>query len=144
VPAGDLNTGSDGSPVRPDRLLDGRLDNPARERWFDPLAFQRVTCNIPSRPDLCHYGSAGRNILVAPGQRNLDGSAFKNFIVTERIRLQFRGELFNATNTPYFGPPNNLSFISPTSVVPDGPRVGEVRSLRAPMRIVQFGLKLYF
>lgn len=144
VSAGDLNTGNDGSPVRPDRLQDGRLEDPTRKLWFDPLAFQRVTCNIPSRPDLCHYGNAGRNILVAPGQRNLDGSAFKNFIITERVRVQFRGELFNATNTPYFGEPSNLSFISPTSVVPDGPRVGEIRSLRAPMRIVQFGLKVYF
>ena len=144
VPAGDLNTGNDGSPVRPDRLADGRRDNPSRQLWFDPTAFQRVTCNIPSRQDLCHYGSAGRNILVSPGQHNLDGSAFKNFNITERFKLQFRGELFNALNTPFFGQPNNLSFVSATSVVPDGPRVGEIRSLRSAMRIIQFGLKLYF
>jgi len=144
VPAGDLNTGSDGSPVRPDRLRDGRIEDPTRALWYDPTAFQRVTCNIPSRQDLCHFGSAGRNILVSPGQRNLDASAFKNFTITERFRLQFRGELFNALNTPYFGAPNNLGFVSATSVVPDGPRVGEIRSLRAAMRIVQFGLKLYF
>lgn len=144
VPAGDLNTGNDGSPVRPDRLKDGRLDDPTRQLWYDPTAFQRVTCNNPGRPDLCHFGSAGRNILVAPGQRNLDASAFKNFTITERFRLQFRGELFNALNTPYFGAPNNLGFVSATSVVPDGPRVGEIRGLRAAMRIVQFGLKLYF
>jgi hypothetical protein len=144
VPAGDLNTGNDGSPVRPDRIKDGRLDNPTRRLWYDPTAFQRVTCNIPSRQDLCHYGSAGRNILVAPGQRTLDGSAFKNFVITERIRLQFRAELFNALNTPFFGQPNNLGFVSATSVVPDGPRVGEIRSLRSAMRIIQFGLKIYF
>jgi hypothetical protein len=144
VPAGDLNTGNDGSPVRPDRLADGRRDNPSRQMWFDPTAFQRVTCNIPSRQDLCHYGSAGRNILVSPGQHNLDASAFKNFNITERFKLQFRGELFNALNTPFFGQPNNLSFVSTSSVVPDGPRVGEIRSLRSAMRIIQFGLKIYF
>jgi hypothetical protein len=144
VPAGDLNTGNDGSPVRPDRLRDGRLEDPTRQLWFDPSAFQRVTCNNPARPDLCHYGNAGRNILVSPGQRTLDGSAFKNFVIRERLRLQFRAELFNALNTPFFGQPNNLGFVSPTSVVPDGPRVGEVRSLRSPMRIIQFGLKLNF
>jgi hypothetical protein len=144
VPAGDLNTGNDGSPVRPDRLKDGRLDNPTRQLWYDPTAFQRVTCNIPSRQDLCHYGNAGRNILVSPGQRTLDASAFKNFLITERVHVQFRGEFFNALNTPFFGQPNNLGFVSATSVVPDGPRVGEIRSLRTPMRIIQFGLKLYF
>jgi hypothetical protein len=144
VPAADLNTGNDGSPVRPDRLRDGRLDNPTRQLWYDPSAFQRVTCNNPARPDLCHYGNAGRNILVSPGQRTLDGSAFKNFQIHERVRLQFRAELFNALNTPYFGQPNNLGFVSATSVVPDGPRVGEIRTLRTPMRIIQFGLKLNF
>src|SRR5947208_1044255 len=61
----DLNTGGDGTPVRPDRLRDGRLDNASRVRWFDPTAFQRVTCNNASRPDLCHYGSSGRNIMTS-------------------------------------------------------------------------------
>lgn len=144
VPAADLNTGNDGSPVRPDRLRDGRLDNPSRRLWFDPSAFQRVTCNNPARLDLCHFGSAGRNILVSPGQRTVDGSAFKNFTISERLRVQFRAELFNALNTPWFGQPNNLSFVNPASVTPDGPRVGESRSLRSAMRIVQFGLKIYF
>lgn len=144
VPAADLNTGNDGSPVRPDRLADGRLDNGSRQLWFDPSAFQRVTCNNPARLDLCHFGNAGRNILVSPGQRSLDGSAFKNFTITERIRLQFRTELFNALNTPWFGQPNNLGFVNPASVTPDGPRVGEIRSLRSAMRIIQFGLKVNF
>ncbi|MEX2260325.1 MAG: TonB-dependent receptor [Bryobacteraceae bacterium] len=138
----DLNTG--GGDIRPDRLADGSLENASRKLWFDPSAFQRVTCNIPSRPDLCHFGNSGRNILDTPGQRNLDFSAFKNFQVTERFSLQFRTELFNALNTPYFGAPNNLSFAGLNSVIPDGPRVGEIRSLRTSMRVVQLALKLYF
>jgi hypothetical protein len=140
----DLNTGGDGTPVRPDRLRDGRLDDASRVRWFDPTAFQRVTCNNPGRPDLCHYGNAGRNIMTSPGQRNLDFSMFKNFTLTEQLKLQFRGEAFNAFNTPFFGQPNNLGFISPSSVTPDAPRVGEIRNLRAAMRVLQFGLKISF
>ncbi|MCC6589860.1 MAG: TonB-dependent receptor [Bryobacterales bacterium] len=144
VGGNDLNTGGDGTPIRPDRLKDGRLDNGNRALWFDPFAFQRVTCNIPGRPDLCHYGSAGRNIMTSPGQQNLDFSLFKNFRVTERFKVQFRGEAFNALNTPYFGQPNNIGFVSPTSVTPDAPRMGEIRSLRASMRVLQFGLKVSF
>jgi len=30
------------------------------------------------------------------------------------------------------------------SVIPDTPRMGEIRTLRLPMRVLQFGLKLYF
>ena len=49
VPAGDLNTGNDGSPVRPDRLQDGRRRLPyAGSFGLIRSAFQRVTCNIPS------------------------------------------------------------------------------------------------
>lgn len=140
----DLNTGGDGTPIRPDRLRDGRLDNASRDLWYDPSAFQRVNCNIASRPDLCHYGNSGRNVMTSPGQRNLDFSLFKNFSLTERAKLQVRGETFNALNTPFFGQPNNLGFVSLASVTPDAPRVGEIRSLRAAMRVMQFGLKLSF
>jgi hypothetical protein len=48
------------------------------------------------------------------------------------------------SNTPYFGQPNNLGFVNANSVTPDAPRVGEIRSLRASMRVLQFGLKLSF
>ena len=140
--SGDLNTGAT---VLPDRLGDGnRGDDATRALWYDPSAFQRVTCNLPARPELCHYGSAGINILESPGQQNLDFSIYKNFSVTETARVQFRTELFNAFNSPYFGQPNNIGFSSINSITPDGARQGEIRSLRTPMRIIQFGLKLSF
>ncbi len=138
---GDLNTGG---PVRPDRLEDGELDDPTRKLWYNPQAFQRVTCNIPTRPELCHYGSAGYNILESPGQRNLDFSMYKNFQINEQFKLQFRSEFFNALNTPYFGQPNNIGFSSTNVITPDAARMGEVRSTRTSMRIIQFGLKLSF
>ena len=111
---------------------------------YDPTAFQRATCNIPSRPDLCHYGNSGVGIIRDLPQHNLDFSLFKNFRVTERMKLQFRAEAFNALNTPYFNDPNGPGFSTVNSITPDAPRVGEVRSLRTSMRIVQFGLKLSF
>jgi hypothetical protein len=139
---GDLNIGS--GPARPDRIADGRLDNRSRALMYDPTAFQRATCNIPSRPDLCHYGNAGVGIIRDLAQHNLDFSLFKNFSITERTKLQFRAEAFDAFNTPYFGDPNGPGFSTVNSITPDAPRVGEVRSLRNPMRIIQFGLKLSF
>ena len=138
---GDLNIGS--GPARPDRIKDGRLDSGTRALWYDPTAFQRATCNI-GRPDLCHYGNSGVGIIRDPGQRNLDFSLIKNFNFTENKKLQFRAEAFNTFNTPYFGDPNNAGFSTVNSVTPDAPRVGEIRSLRTSMRIVQFGMKLFF
>jgi hypothetical protein len=140
----DLNLTGDSGIARPDRIRHGSLPNPTRKLWFDTQAFSRVTCRIPGREDLCRYGDMGWFPLDSPGQRNLDFSFYKNIPVSERFRLQFRSEFFNAFNTPYFGAPSNLSFTSTDSLVPDGPRDGEIRSLRTPMRVIQFGLKLFF
>lgn len=138
---GDLNTNG---PARPDVVGNWELDNPTRARWYNPQAFQRVTCNIASRQDLCHYGGLGVNVIRGPGQHNFDLSMFKNFSITERTKLQFRAEGVNAFNTPYFGDPGGIGFSNVNQIVPDTARMAEVRSLRNPMRVIQFGLKLFF
>jgi hypothetical protein len=142
---GNLNTG--GSAL-PDRVADGRLGSAAtRQLWYDPVAFRRTDCNIPSRPELCHYGNAAPDALTSPGAHVFDLSFGKNWVIPqlgERARVQFRAEAFNAFNTPQFGRPNGLGYASLDSVIPDAPRVGEIRSLRQPMRIFQMGLKVYF
>lgn len=143
---GANNTG--GSPSYPDRVGDGRLFGAAtRQLWYDPTAFRRTECNINNHPELCHYGSAASDVLITPGLHSFDLSFGKNWVLSplgEKARLQFRAEGFNIFNTPQFGQPNGLSFASNDSIIPDGPRVAEVRSLRQPMRIFQMGLKLYF
>jgi hypothetical protein len=142
---GNLNTNSS---TYPDRIADGRLFGQAtRQLWYDPTAFRRTDCNIQNRPELCHYGNAATDVLITPGLKGFDLSLGKNWNFSplgERGRIQFRAEAFNAFNTPQFGVPNGLNYATPDSVIPDAPRVGEVRSLRQPMRIFQFGLKLYF
>ena len=139
---GDVNVGD--SDVRPDLVGDPRLDNPTRKSWFNPQAFLRVTCDLPERQDRCHFGSAGYNILDSPGQKNVDFGFFRNINLTERIRLQIRSEFFNALNTPYFGAPRGISYRSRDTLTPDGPRDGEIRGTRTPMRIIQFGAKIVF
>jgi len=140
--AGDLAL-PNGS-VRPDVIGNPELSNPTRKLWFNTQAFQRVTCQIASRPDLCHLGSAGYNILRGPGERRMDFSMYKNFQITETVRLQFRWEAFNATNTPWFGDPAGISFSNANQLTSNGSRDGEIRSIRNPMRRMQFGLKFSF
>ena len=69
VAGGNLNTGP-GSNNRPDRIADGRIEDPTRVLYFDPTAFRRTDCNIPGRLDLCHYGNAGAYILNSPGRQD--------------------------------------------------------------------------
>jgi hypothetical protein len=51
-------------------------------------------------------GNAGRNILRADGINNIDFGILKNTRIKENQTLQFRADLFNATNTRDFGIPN--------------------------------------
>ena len=141
---GNLNTGGF---TLPDRIEDGRLEDPTRQKWFEPAAFRRTDCNIPGRSDLCHYGNAAQDAMVSPGAQNIDFAVYKNWrmsFLSEASRLQFLAEFFNLFNHPNFGQPNGIGWSSIDSVVPDASRMGEIRSLRLPMRIIQFALKLYF
>ena len=99
-----INTGN--APVRPDRLADGKLENPTINQWFNPDAFRLVSCANSSLPETCHYGNSGIGIIEGPGFKNVDFSTFKNFGITERVKLQFRAEFFNLFNTPQFNVPN--------------------------------------
>lgn len=60
---------------------------------------------LPSNGSV-RVGNAGRNILRADGIQNLDFGILKNTRLYEGHTLQFRADLFNATNTRNFGIPN--------------------------------------
>ncbi len=95
-------------------------------RYFDTTAF--------ALPALGTFGTSSRNLLYGPGLINLDAGAFKNFRFSERRRLEFRWEIFNALNKPNFG--------NPIGAFQNG-AFGRITSARDP-RIMQAALKLYF
>ncbi|HEY6345892.1 MAG TPA: TonB-dependent receptor [Bryobacteraceae bacterium] len=91
--------------------------------------------NAFSIPAPYFFGNAGRNSLRGPNLVYLDASVSRTFTITERIRLQFRAEAFNLSNTVAFGLPNaNVSGGSP----------GVITSLAADPRIMQFAGRLSF
>ncbi|MCS7025111.1 MAG: TonB-dependent receptor [Bryobacteraceae bacterium] len=55
----------------------------------------------------------GRNVFQGPSYWNLDAGISKGFQISERVRLVFRTELFNALNHPNFRNPRDASVGSP-------------------------------
>ena len=68
------------------------------EQFYDALAFRSVS--------QVRFGNLGRNVLTGPGIVNLNLSLFRTFALTERLKMEFKAESFNFTNTPHFNNPS--------------------------------------
>ncbi len=117
---------------RPNLVGDWRLPKPSNSAitagspWFNIDAFQ------PNTPGA--IGNLGRNNVLGPASQNIDLGIFRSFRITERHRLEVRGEFFNLFNWVTLGTPvfslANANF-------------GKVLTAGAP-RIIQVGLKYSF
>ncbi len=81
------------------------------------------------------FGTLGRNALRADWFKNWDLSVFQRFPFTESKRQEFRFEMFNFTNTPTGGIPDQTF---------SDPAFGQVLNTRSIERQLQFALELYF
>lgn len=109
------------------------------ESWFDPNAFAPVTA--------VRFGNTGRNILRGPGLFNMDASVFRDFRLTEKIKMQFRAECFNVSNTPAFNNPGATA--SALTRNTDGSiralnGFSEITGAQATERQFRMALKLFF
>jgi hypothetical protein len=129
--------------------------------WFgNPAAFVQpcvlgASGPIANQPTGCTplTGAAalgGITQVPGPGFHRLDFSIFKNILLTERFKLQFRTEIFNIFNHPNFNAPNfggnGVTAISNSGNY-NSSTFGEIGSTRdAPYdpRQIQFALKLYY
>ncbi|HZO99643.1 MAG TPA: carboxypeptidase-like regulatory domain-containing protein [Terriglobia bacterium] len=96
--------------------------------WFNTAAF--------AQPDAYTFGNCARTLgnIRAAGRNNWDLNISKEWMWQEKMRIQFRGEMFNAFNHTYlFAPDQSLTSAT----------FGQV-SAAGPARVVQLGLKVYW
>ena len=127
---GKTNTNS-----RPNAIGDPTKTSRRPDDWINRTAFA-----IPSNAEIeagNFYGNAGRGSMRSPGFRNVDLSLAKNIAIRERMRLQFRSEFFNVTNTP------NFAFAGAVGTIFGTPTFGRL-TLAGDPRVIQFGLKLLY
>ncbi|HYL37063.1 MAG TPA: TonB-dependent receptor [Bryobacteraceae bacterium] len=135
TPSLSYSLGKTDAASRPDLIGDPTQTSRQPNNWITGAAFA-----IPTNAQIAggdFYGNQGVGVVRSPGLVNFDFSVFKSFQLREEMKLQFRSEFFNATNTPYFGMPGSLGLTVGTSTF------GKVTAAGDP-RVVQFGLKLLF
>jgi len=104
------------------KLTSGRSVN----RWFDTTAFRQ-------RETLEYVGLSRLPDVRSPGKNNWDISIYKNTGITEKLKLQFRAEAFNALNHPEYSSPGTTF---------GSANFGVITSTNTFARQLQFGLKL--
>jgi hypothetical protein len=135
------NTGPQSAP-RP-HIIAGQsvervMEDRTIDRWFNTAAFVRSKCDCPGEGIYVGpkgYGNAGVALFDAPAQKTWDFALFKEFMMGEERRLQFRYEAFNLLNTPQFGAPSRVL---------GSADFGRISSTVINNREMQFGLKFYF
>ena len=104
------------------------VSNPGLTEWFNPAAY--------AVPAPFTFGNSAPYSVFGPAFSDWDTGIFKNFMIRESMRLQFRTEFFNALNHPSFGlPAANIS--TPA-------QVGRITSTTSTARNIQFALRLDF
>src|SRR5262249_2058633 len=127
-PVANTGTGS-----KPNLVGDPFVDNPTLTRWFNTAL---DTPGAPwQTPPPYTFGNSGRGVLRAHGRTNVDFSVFKEFPITERMRVQWRAEFFNVFNHPQFDLPN-------TSI--GTALAGTISGTVGTPRDIQFGLRMVF
>jgi hypothetical protein len=115
-----------GASTDPSRIAGGS----APGFFINPAAFA-----IPANGT---FGNCAPRSFHGPGLENVDLSLFKQFLLTERFRLELRGEFFNSFNHPNFNNPN--ASIAPAAIG----SFGKVFSTVTDPREIQLAMKLYF
>jgi hypothetical protein len=122
------NSGGFTNVQRPNQVAPAALPRGDRTlaRWFNTDAM------VVGPPFT--LGNAPRFPLHGPGINNTDLSIMRNFLLRDRLKLQFRSEFFNAFNHPQYNNPNtaigNVNY-------------GKIIAAHDP-RTIEFALRLFY
>ncbi len=123
------------------------LPDPSATAWFNYAAF---TQNVPKNGSPID-GNSPRNFLYGPGSKNVDLALSRTFKLSERFKLQFRGEATNVFNIVNLNNPDSAyadALDSAGNIKKDakGNYIGKFGTITSAgtMRQLQLGLRLTF
>lgn len=109
-------------------------------QFLNPNAFANpsaVASGATGTP--ANLGGPGAQV-TGPPFRRFDASLFRRFPFVRESYFEFRGEVFNVTNTPNFGQPGSLNFSTPSTF---GKITSTIDDPNDP-REIQLSMKYYF
>ncbi len=124
----------------------GYINPDANNAPIDPKTAQYVV--LPA--GIGRTGDAGRNTERTPGTNNLNTNFFKTFVVTERLKLEFRAEMYNTLNHPQLGSPSVSPFspgagtLSSNAATSPAGRFLNATFMDGGGRVIRYQLKLRF
>jgi hypothetical protein len=95
--------------------------------WFNPASF--------ATPAAYTFGNVGRNTVYGPGTQTMDLALVRSFALAERLRIELRGESFNALNHSNWGTPNRFV---------NTPQFGTITEASTPGREFQLSARVSF
>ena len=125
---------------RPDLKGDPNDGPKTATQWFNTAAFVNPVRGV--------IGQAGRNIVNGDTFAEVDFSLLKDTMIGEKLKVQFRAELFNVSNHTNFGTPNRTYTPIATGYTAGvsantNPDFGKMFGAADP-RVAQIALKLIF
>jgi hypothetical protein len=107
--------------------------------WNPETFYNPAVTTSEGQGNLAPLGGAPTQVY-GPSLTRLDAALRRSFQVTENVRVEFRAEVYNVMNHPFFAQPSNLNFLNTTNF-------GQISSTRDnpnDARNIQFAVKFYF
>jgi hypothetical protein len=119
--------------------------------YFDTSYFADPASDCGAATCPLRYGNAGWDSIRGPGIFNVDFGLFKNVPIGERVKLQFKADVFNLTNTPHFSNPGAGPNNPSPANISNGPSAAAITTVNAlggrfglDQRQIRLGIHLQF
>lgn len=139
-------SGANPIPQRPNQLLPSLYAGNQGQSCSPAPCVSYLNPAAVGVPTLGTYGSLGVSSIRAPGFWEWDQAITRQFPIRETVRMEFRAEAFNLTNSVRLGAPNATISGTYGQITSDQPTTGAGTGVSPGTggRIVQFALKFLF
>ncbi len=143
---GFTSAGNNPVPQRPDQILPNVYATNQGQSCAPAPCVSYLNPNAVATPAIGTYGNMGVGTIRGPGFWEWDQAVTREFPLRESMRMEFRAEAFNVTNSVRLGPPSSTVSGTYGQITSDQPTTGASTGVSTGSggRILQFAIKVVF